>query len=139
MSMAMSSPRRVNPIVGKIIGTSELNQTSNSYDVVNFKIQTEQKNSLGLVMKTIKRVCLFFEQAIEASETLAEGDYVCFDECSTQDRCYTSKNSGEKVLTSDIIAKQFCKLSAEQFAEIAGTALEMGSEPKTKNKLVDWD
>ena len=140
MSMAISNPRRVSPIVGEIIDASKLNKTGSEYDVINFKVKTVTKNSLGLTMKAVKRVCLFFEQAVEAASELKAGDFACFDECSTQDRVYTSKNSGEKVMTSDIIAKQYVKISLEDAERIQGVALEQAeTQAKKSGEFDDLD
>jgi len=141
MSLAAGTPKRIAPVVGKIIGKSELTETNSGYKVINFKVDAQEKNSLGLVMKTVKRICVFFEQAIEADSALSEGDYVCFDECTSQDRVYESAKSGEKVMTNDVISKQFCAITAEQFAEIAGKAIEATGNPASrKNRLdIDWE
>jgi len=137
MSLAASNPRRIDPIVGQIVEASELAKTNSDYAVVNFKVEAETKNSLGLILRGVKRVCLFFEQAEMAARSLKKGDYVCFDSCSQQDRVYTSAKSGEKVMTSDIIAKEFCTITPEQYEELSGMVLKTSSGPGSTSVETD--
>ena len=137
MSLAISNPKRIDPIVGQIVEAGKVTETNNGHAVINFKVKAQTKNSLGLVMEGVKRVCMFFEQAQEAAKILSKGDYVCFDSCSMQDRVYTSATSGEKVMTSDVISKEFCKISEKQFTEISGKVLEMNSGPGSTSVETD--